>query len=66
MEAYDKNWGKVHPLMITPGFMKREALKRGFASCNVYSSPVNLLDVAARRDGDLSQSELLTIAYRPQ
>ncbi len=66
VEAYDKNWGKVHPLMITPGFMKREALKRGFASCNVYSSPVNLLDVAARRDGDLSQSELLAIAYRPQ
>ena len=66
LDAYDKNWGKVHPLMITPGFMRREALKRSFASCNVYSSPVNLLDVAARRDGDLSQSELLTIAYRPQ
>lgn len=65
LKAYDQNWGKVHPLMITPGFMKTEARKRGFASCNVYSSPVNLLDVEARRDGDLSQSELLAIAYLP-
>jgi SAM-dependent methyltransferase len=64
LKAYDQNWGKVHPLMITPSFMKSEARKRGFASCNVYSTPVDPLDVEARRDGDLSQYELLAIAYR--
>jgi len=64
LKAYDQNWGKVHPLMITPGFIKSEARKRGFSSCNVYSSPVDLLNVESRRDGDLSQSELLAIAYK--
>jgi 2-polyprenyl-3-methyl-5-hydroxy-6-metoxy-1,4-benzoquinol methylase len=65
LKAYHQNWGKVHPLMITPDFIKLEAANRGFASCNVYSSPPDLLDVVARRDGDLSQSELLAIAYLP-
>jgi SAM-dependent methyltransferase len=64
IKAYDQNWGKVHPLMVTPGFIKSEARRRGFVSCNVYSSPVDTVEVAARRDGDLSQSELLAIAYR--
>ncbi len=65
VKAYDQNWGKVHPLMISPGFMKNESRKLGFASCNVYSSPVDLRDVEARRDGDLRQSELLAISYLP-
>jgi 2-polyprenyl-3-methyl-5-hydroxy-6-metoxy-1,4-benzoquinol methylase len=65
IKPYDQNWGKVHPLMVTPGFMKNEARKRGFASCNVYSSPADPVEVEARRDGVLSRSELLAIAYRP-
>jgi cyclopropane fatty-acyl-phospholipid synthase-like methyltransferase len=64
IKAYDQNWGKVHPLMVTPGFLKNETTKRGFESCNVYSSPVDTAKVKARHDGDLSQSELLAIAYR--
>jgi hypothetical protein len=66
LKPYDQNWGKVHPMMVTPGFMKNEARKRGFVSCNVYSSPVDMTEVVAHRDGDLSRSELLAIAYRPK
>ena len=57
--AYHQNWGKVHPLMLTPEFMLGEAGRRGFTHCNVYSSPVNLRDIQAHRDGNLEGDELL-------
>jgi 2-polyprenyl-3-methyl-5-hydroxy-6-metoxy-1,4-benzoquinol methylase len=62
--AYHKNWGKVHPLMLTPQFLKGEARRRGFAQCAVFGSPVSNNDIAAFRDGKLDGDELLTIARK--
>lgn len=60
--VYDLNWGLPHPLMLTPGFMKHAAEKRGFQSCHVFSHPVDLSDVRAQRDGKLDGDELLSLA----
>jgi 2-polyprenyl-3-methyl-5-hydroxy-6-metoxy-1,4-benzoquinol methylase len=59
--AYHHNWGKVHPLMMTPQFMKAEASRRGFIRCAVFSSPVDAADIQAARDGHLEGDELLAI-----
>ena len=59
---YHKNWNKVHPLMLTPQFLKGEARRRGFVQCAVFGSPVNNDDIAASRDGKLDGGELLMIA----
>jgi 2-polyprenyl-3-methyl-5-hydroxy-6-metoxy-1,4-benzoquinol methylase len=64
--AYHQNWGKVHPLMMTPQFMQGEASRRGFTHCNVYSSPVSLSDIQAQRDGSLEGDELLLIGRQKQ
>jgi SAM-dependent methyltransferase len=58
---YHQNWNKVHPLMLTPGFMRGEASRRGFEYCNVYSNPATLCDIEAHRDGNLAGDELLAI-----
>lgn len=63
---YHMNWGKVHPLMLTPQFMLGEAGRRGFSHCNVYSSPVDLSDIQAQRDGNLGGGELLMIGRQKQ
>jgi len=60
---YHLNWGLVHPLMITPEFMKLEVRDRGFARCHVYSD-AKADQVAARSDGPLEGVELLTVAWR--
>lgn len=63
-QIYDDHWGAIHPLMVTPNFMRHETLKRRrFASCNVFSYPFNPAEVRDRRDGKLDGSELLTVAY---
>jgi 2-polyprenyl-3-methyl-5-hydroxy-6-metoxy-1,4-benzoquinol methylase len=59
--AYDKHWNKVHPLMLTPDFLKGEAHRRGFTRCTVFSNPVDPADIQAGRDGDLEGDELLMI-----
>jgi 2-polyprenyl-3-methyl-5-hydroxy-6-metoxy-1,4-benzoquinol methylase len=61
--SYDRNWGRVHPLMLTPGFMKHEATAYRFSSCNVFSDPTPM-EVAQGRDGPLAGYELLTVAHR--
>jgi len=60
-EAYHRNWGKVHPLMLTPQFLRGEADRRGFTQCNVFSSLVDSADIKAARDGNLEGDELLMI-----
>jgi SAM-dependent methyltransferase len=62
--AYDRNWGGIHPLMVTPAFMKREAARRGFAFSNVFTTPIHADAVRSRVDGPLTGEELLTVAYR--
>lgn len=63
-ELYDRNWGMVHPLMITPTFMKRKSTASQFNQVKVFTSPINPAEVSLRRDGKLDGEELLTIAYR--
>jgi hypothetical protein len=52
--------------MLTPQFMLGEAGRRGFSHCNVYSSPVDLSDIQAQRDGNLGGGELLMIGRQKQ
>jgi len=61
---YHRNWGKVHPLMITPAFMKREMERHGFTRCALFSSPVDSAAVKALTDGKLDGAELLVIARK--
>ncbi len=63
-EAYHLNWGQVHPLMLTPEFLKGEARRRGFVRCAVFGSPVDNSDIRAIREGKLDGDELLMIARR--
>lgn len=56
---YHRNWGRVHPLMLTPEFLKKEAQRRGFVQCAVFTSPVSIGDVSSLRDGSLDGDELL-------
>lgn len=63
---YHRNWGMVHPLMLTPEFLKGEARRRGFEQSAVYSSPVAIQDIQAQCDGRLDGDELLLIARRPE
>ncbi len=64
--AYHQNWGMVHPLMLTPEFMKGEASRRGFTQCGVFSSPVQRSELEALREGSLDGDELLMIGRNPQ
>jgi SAM-dependent methyltransferase len=66
LAGYDQNWGKVHPLMLTPQFMKGEAARRGFTQCYVFGEIVTAADVQAQRDGNLEGGELLMIARAPK
>jgi 2-polyprenyl-3-methyl-5-hydroxy-6-metoxy-1,4-benzoquinol methylase len=50
---YDKNWGAVHPLMITPSFMTWAAKNHGFEKPAFRSE-----------ESDLTGLELLTIAKK--
>ena len=63
---YHQNWGKVHPLMLTPKFLKGEADRRGFEQSFVFGSTVTAADVQARRDGNLEGDEVLMLARRQQ
>jgi 2-polyprenyl-3-methyl-5-hydroxy-6-metoxy-1,4-benzoquinol methylase len=38
IRRYDQLWGKVHPLMITPGFLQAACQRHGFAA-ELYTSP---------------------------
>jgi 2-polyprenyl-3-methyl-5-hydroxy-6-metoxy-1,4-benzoquinol methylase len=64
--TYHLQWGMVHPLMVTPSFMKKELQERGFVSCNVFSTPIEAKAVGAGHDGRLDGAELLTVARRAQ
>ncbi len=64
--AYHQNWGMVHPLMLTPEFMKGEANRRGFTRCGVFTSPVPSSDIEALREGCQYGDELLMIGRVPQ
>ena len=61
-DEYHSNWGKVHPIMLTPDFMKGEAARRGFTQCAVFSNPADCSDIKSWRDGQLEGNELLLLA----
>lgn len=61
---YHQNWGVVHPVLITPSYLKRESARRGLGQCTIYSSPIDLDDIRAGRDGALDGGELLAIITR--
>jgi 2-polyprenyl-3-methyl-5-hydroxy-6-metoxy-1,4-benzoquinol methylase len=63
-DDYHRNWGMVHPLMLTPAFLKGEARRRGFTHCAAYSSPVNIGDIKAQCDGSCDGDELLLVARK--
>jgi 2-polyprenyl-3-methyl-5-hydroxy-6-metoxy-1,4-benzoquinol methylase len=64
--AYHQNWGMVHPLMLTPEFMKGEACRRGFTQCAVFSSPVQSSNIEVLRESSLDGDELLMIGRLAQ
>ncbi len=62
---YDSLWGKVHPLMITPRFLKARSASHGYSAC-AYSTPYSLDDIAqSKSEGeDLTGDELCMVAKR--
>lgn len=63
-KRYDKLWGGVHPLCITPGYLRFAAGRQGF-DLAVYSSPYNLEAVRLNKpDCSLVGSELLFVGRR--
>lgn len=60
---YDQMWGKVHPMAITPEFMRFMGAKFGFVT-SIYSSPYSEFEFPARSNGGLLGDELLTIAVK--
>lgn len=59
---YHSLWGKVHPLYITPDYV-REAGRRKKFRVEVYSSPYDLGQIAARsQPADVAGDELLIVA----
>jgi 2-polyprenyl-3-methyl-5-hydroxy-6-metoxy-1,4-benzoquinol methylase len=65
-DEYHRNWGKVHPLMISPQYMKEEAIRREFSQCAVFTSPFINSEIELLQDGHLDGVELLTIARKRQ
>ncbi|MGH9687627.1 MAG: class I SAM-dependent methyltransferase [Candidatus Acidiferrales bacterium] len=62
---YHKLWGKVHPLYITPDYV-REVSKRRKLGVEVYSSPYDLSQIAARlQPANVAGDELLIVASGP-
>lgn len=59
---YHRNWGMVHPLMLTPPFLLGEARRRGFTNCAVFSSPFASNEIADLRPTHLDGDEMLLIA----
>jgi SAM-dependent methyltransferase len=63
-KRYDYLWPQVHPMVITPKFMRTLSLRHGFSAC-LYSEPYDLDAIASRRgNADLSGDELLLVARR--
>lgn len=62
---YHKLWGQVHPLLITPKYLRSAASQYGFRG-NLYTPPYPLDDI--RQSGNsspLTGEELCLIAQRP-
>jgi SAM-dependent methyltransferase len=63
--SYHLLWGQVHPLLITPDYLRRAAHEHGFRA-SVYSSPYDLSLVASRGDDPACRGpELAVVARRP-
>jgi hypothetical protein len=61
--SYDQLWGKVHPLLITPRFLKRASNRHGWTAC-CYTRPYDADKIASHTDGSLDGDELCMIARR--
>lgn len=63
-KAYDYLWPQVHPMVITPRFMRTISEEYGFCA-KFYSEPYDLAAIASGREpSDLFGDELLLIAER--
>jgi 2-polyprenyl-3-methyl-5-hydroxy-6-metoxy-1,4-benzoquinol methylase len=63
-KRYDYLWPQVHPMVITPKFMRTLSRRHRF-SAGVYSEPYDLDAIASHRGSvDLSGEELLLVAHR--
>jgi len=62
---YDQLWGKVHPLLITPEFLRNMSTRHGW-SAQVYSASFASNTIAAGRliEGQLTGDELCMVARR--
>jgi hypothetical protein len=62
---YDTEWGKVHPLVITPRFLKIRSAFHGYSACT-YSTPYSLDDMAHYKSegDDPTGNELCMVARR--
>jgi SAM-dependent methyltransferase len=63
-EHYHALWGQVHPLLVTPEYVRRAASSHGFTTA-VYSSPYDPALVASGRNDERCRgSELAVVARR--
>jgi 2-polyprenyl-3-methyl-5-hydroxy-6-metoxy-1,4-benzoquinol methylase len=61
---YHKLWGNVHPLLITPEFLRRQSAERRYVSA-VYSSPYDFDRIASRKtEPDPLGDELLLLGWQ--
>jgi 2-polyprenyl-3-methyl-5-hydroxy-6-metoxy-1,4-benzoquinol methylase len=63
-KQYHQTWGKVHPLLISPKFLRNTSERHGFSS-NIYSTPYRLDMMRHRVDAQaIVGDELCMVASR--
>ena len=65
VKQYDGLWGKVHPMLITPRFLRETSVRYGFRAY-VCTNPYRLDDIATgdEHNHEIMGSELCLIAKR--
>ena len=62
--TYDRLWGKVHPLLITPNFLRRNSARHGY-EVRLYSRPFAIDALAtSHEEPNLQGDELCMIAKK--
>jgi cyclopropane fatty-acyl-phospholipid synthase-like methyltransferase len=63
-ESYDKAWGKVHPMLITPKFLQNMSARFGFRA-HLYSSPYRADRISdGSIEAEVTGDELCLVARR--
>ena len=64
VRQYDRIWGNVHPILITPKYLHSTAARYGFRAY-LYSSPYTTAEISNHKtDEELAGNELCMIAER--